>query len=156
MDYINCRFFKHTSFGYFTKKIIFVILIQFMRNYAACAALLILFASCGISGEAVLNETENTAAHPREELQGTFTSKKGVMHPVSCYGYNIGFLKTEGAENIIVCFDRISNSMDLEIPSQSIYVKGHSENKTIEAIPDNPCESGTRKVFYVEEWHILN
>ena len=126
-----------------------------MKNYAVFLVLLIFLVSCGITGEDVISDTKSTAAHEHEEFQGTFSSKKGVMHPISCYGYNIGFLKTDAGETIITCFDKLSNGRELEIPSQAIAVKGHFVTMTIEEVPDNPCESGTRKIFYVDEWRTL-
>jgi hypothetical protein len=103
--------------------------------------------SCGVSNDLILKD-QNI------EIEGVFNSKKGVMHEISCHGYNIGFLKTnENTE--VICFDKLDNSSDFEINCNSkIKVIGYFENH--EVLESNgPCTAGTRKIFYVEKWECL-
>ncbi len=109
---------------------------------------LILFCvSCGIT-------SETTVTASGTELEGKFTSKKGVMSPISCHGFNIGYLQTGSGERIVVCFDRLPNSSDLEVPeSETIHVTGQYEEHTTVANDASPCPAETITVFYADGWH---
>lgn len=68
------------------------------------------------------------------QLSGKFTSKKGVKHLLSLYGYNIGELENivqnKSSDKVIVCFDKLPNSSDLEIP-ENITVEGYYETVVV-------------------------
>ncbi|MBL0912899.1 MAG: hypothetical protein IBJ09_11060 [Bacteroidia bacterium] len=94
------------------------------------------------------------ATTPRASVQlsGTFDSKRGIMHDISCYGFNIGFLSTTEAK-YVVCFDRLPNGSDIDVNcnEDQVWVEGYFETK--EAPSGGPCSAGTREIFYVTKWH---
>ena len=92
----------------------------------------------------------NASSREMVELKGTYQSKKGVMHRISCYGYNIGYLTTAGGEQIVICFDQMQKSADLKIECTNISVQGHYSEKTIGG--GGNCEPGSMKILYVRKW----
>jgi hypothetical protein len=96
-------------------------------------------------------------------LTGEYYSKKGVMHTVSCYGYNIGQLDitphSKMASMKTICFDRLKNAADLEVScTNKIVVEGYYEKVTIEGDSANGkgnCPAGTKEVFFVTKWHCM-
>jgi hypothetical protein len=75
----------------------------------------------------------------REILSGDFESYKGVMKPISQYGYNIGLLTQKGstgAKEFFVCFDRLRNGDELSI-SGFITVEGYFETVTHNPDPNS-------------------
>jgi|GEM_PF-1692358 len=95
--------------------------------------------------------SSGAGAQRGSQMSGVFDSKRGVMHRVSCYGYNIGeFVSDEVV--YIVCFDRLEGGEDLDINCKEdrIWVKGYFEQKS--APSGGPCQQGTENVFYVTEW----
>lgn len=114
--------------------------------------------SCGITSvveeEEEVHETllkTKTIDYTLTSLKGKFESKKGVMHPISCYGYNIGFLKVSNGSEYVVCFDQLKNSKDLDVNcDDESSVIGDFESKTIKS--NGSCPAGTMEIFYVKEW----
>lgn len=76
---------------------------------------------------------------------GKFESYKGIKHPLSQFGYNIGILSVNGldqnTEFINICFDKLPNSTDLEIP-ENISVKGYYETVVV-----TPNENESHPVY---------
>lgn len=82
-------------------------------------------------------------------IEGEFTSKKGVMHTISCYCYNVGFLETDDAKHVI-CFDRMK--LEKAPKCKKISVKGYFEKHTVKEESGSPCPGGERDIFYVESF----
>lgn len=97
--------------------------------------------------------THAPAARHDAHLQGVFGSKKGVMDKLSCYGYNIGYLNTKNGDKVVICFDQVPESADLNVECEHISVGGYYKEKTADA--SGSCKGGTMKIFYVEEWKCL-
>jgi hypothetical protein len=76
---------------------------------------------------------------------GKFESYKGVKHPLSQFGYNIGILSLNGSEQnpefVTICFDKLPNSTDLEIP-ENITVEGYYETVVV-----TPNENESHPVY---------
>jgi hypothetical protein len=115
--------------------------------------------SCGITSvvdeeEEEVDETllqTKTIDYTLTNLKGKFESKKGVMNPISCYGFNIGFLKLPNGNEYVVCFDQLKNSNDLDVNCvDEISVIGEFESKTIKS--NGACPAGTMEIFYVKDW----
>lgn len=87
----------------------------------------------------------NIQSYKTLQLSGKFTSKKGVKDPLSLLGYNIGELEnvvqSKSAEKVIVCFDKLPNSSDLEIP-ENIKVEGYYETVVV-----SPSENEAHPVY---------
>lgn len=84
------------------------------------------------------------------QYTGRFYSKRGVMDPVSCHGFNIGYLRTPD-ENLVICFDRLPGGGDLNVLCEKgVWVTGYFEEHT--ANPNGSCPGSVRKIFYVTEW----
>ena len=105
---------------------------------------LFLFTNCSYSQKKI----KKTAAN--ETLEGVFTSKKGVMHNISCYCYNVGFLKTNKDEKLVICFDRMDTE---DAPKcKKLSVTGYFEMHTVKEGSNSPCPGGERNIFYVVEF----
>lgn len=96
-----------------------------------------------------------------QQLWGIFSSKKGVMNPMSCYGYNIGDFKLysmEETDDIVICFDRMKNGENIEIncEDQAITVWGYYENVSITRSKGSSCSAGKMTIFYVTKWECYN
>lgn len=95
-----------------------------------------------------------------KQLWGIFESKKGVMDPVSCYGYNIGYFQlysTGETETKVICFDRMKNGEDIQLncnTPNSITVWGYYETINLES--KGACSGGTREIFFVTKWDCYN
>lgn len=113
----------------------------------------LLFAAIAIITFGFTTAGKNQPVKHGVHLSGTYESKKGVMHKISCYGFNIGYLTTEKGEKVVVCFDNLDNSADLKVDCENIAVQGHYSEKTIEG--KGNCAAGTLKILYVEEWSCL-
>jgi len=96
-------------------------------------------------------------------LTGEYYSKKGVMHTVSCYGYNIGQLDITPQAKMptmkTISFDRLENSSDIDVNCENrMVVEGYYEKVTIEGDGANGkgnCSAGTKEVFFVTKWHCV-
>lgn len=112
-----------------------------IKYLANLLVVLLFFASCG---------TTNSQQTEEISLTGAFESKMGVMHNISCYCFNVGFLETDAGEKVVVCFDKMEQE---EKPKCStIQVKGYYETKKIESDSNSPCPGGERKIFYVNSF----
>jgi hypothetical protein len=69
------------------------------------------------------NGQKNTGSK-NETLEGTFSSKQGVMHEISCYCYHVGFLQTVD-NKYVICFDRIK--LEKAPSCEKISVSGYFE-----------------------------
>lgn len=104
-----------------------------------------------------LNNTSNNATGNLNltTLKGNFESKKGVMVPESCHCYNVGRLTLSNGDVVIVCFDELPNSSDLDVNCQKIQVDGIARNHTAQPSKGGPCTGGTMELFYVVRWRCL-
>lgn len=97
-----------------------------------------------------------------KQLWGVFDSKKGVMDPISCYGYNIGYFDlytTEEAVTKVICFDRMKNGENLQVScneGNSITVWGYYETISLDSGTKGACSGGAREVFFVTKWECYN
>jgi hypothetical protein len=86
-----------------------------------------------------------------ETLSGTYTSKKGVMDKISCFGYNVGYLQTTGKTPVVICFDKMTNGSNIKITCEGpLKVEGYYESVTKES--NEACKGGTMSIFYVTKW----
>jgi hypothetical protein len=94
------------------------------------------------------NGQKNTGSK-NETLEGTFSSKQGVMHEISCYCYHVGFLQTVD-NKYVICFDRIK----LEKPPscEKISVSGYFEKVKSSEKSGSPCPGGEQDVFFVTKF----
>lgn len=126
-----------------------------MRNLFHLFSIIILISSCGVTTKTyseIIDKKLGTVEN--EKFIGVYHSKKGVMHDISCYGYNIGFLTLDNGSEIVICFDKLKNSSDLTIDcTNKISVSGVFEDIVI--VNNGACASGTRKIFYATEWKCL-
>jgi hypothetical protein len=84
-------------------------------------------------------------------LSGTYTSKKGVMDKISCFGYNVGYLQTSEKMPVVICFDRMTNGSNIKITCEGpLKVEGYYESVTKES--NEACKGGTMNIFYVTKW----
>lgn len=96
-----------------------------------------------------------------KQLWGVFDSKKGVMDPVSCYGYNIGYFKlyTTGEEETkVICFDRMKNGAEVQLNCNnpnSITVWGYYETISLDGTK-GACSGGSMEIFFVTKWDCYN
>lgn len=86
------------------------------------------------------------------QLDGTYESKKGVMHNASCHGNNIGILTLDTDERIVICFDEMPNGKDIKIGCKNISVEGQYRQHKI-AGGEGPCKAGTLTILYVQKWY---
>lgn len=85
------------------------------------------------------------------QLSGTYTSKKGVMDKVSCFGYNIGYLQTSEKMPVVICFDKMANGSGIDVNCTGpLQVEGYYETVTKES--NEACKGGTMSIFYVTKW----
>lgn len=104
-----------------------------------------------------------TVAQDTITLTGVYYSKKGVMHTLSCYGYNIGQLdatpESKMATMKAISFDRLENASDLDVNCENrIVLEGYYEKVTIEGDGANGkgnCPAGTKELFFVTKWHCV-
>lgn len=111
----------------------------------------------------MINKQPSTAVKPLPKTEttkqvtsftGIYSSKRGVMSPISCYGFNIGYLTLpiKESSDVIICFDKLPGGDNLNINcGNKVYVEGYYENKTISG-GGGPCPAGTKKIFYVTKW----
>lgn len=94
-----------------------------------------------------------TPDRPNIHMEGSFDSRRGVMDPISCHGFNIGYFNPSDGDRTVVCFDRLPGGGDLEISCpKKIAVEGYYEQHTIRD-GGGPCKDGDLRVFYVTKWH---
>jgi hypothetical protein len=95
-----------------------------------------------------------TDEHTHVHYEGTYDSKKGVMHKISCYGFNIGYLTTDAGEKVVVCFDRLDGGEDVNVTCDKLMVEGYFE-EIVKESDGGSCTSGKLKILFVEEWGCL-
>jgi len=91
------------------------------------------------------NQNDNTIT-----FTGSFRSLKGVMHELSCFGYNIGILSTSNGKEIPICFDKLGE--ELEICTENLSVTGTYEKIYQSSGAENPCPGGEREILMVSEY----
>lgn len=88
----------------------------------------------------------------KDKLEGRYLSQKGVLSPISCHGYNIGYMTTDQGEKVVVCFDRLDGAVELNPEcSEKMWVEGTYGESTNDG-KEGPCPQSTIKLFYVERW----
>jgi len=122
-----------------------------MKKITLILSSIILFAffatSCGKSKKV---STTETVSIENVTITGKFSSKKGVMHKISCYCYDSGFLSTTGGDRIAVCFKDISSE---EIKcSDNIEFSGYYTTKEITPEGGGVCSAGEMKLFMVSSF----
>lgn len=85
------------------------------------------------------------------QLDGTYESKKGLMHNASCHGNNIGILTQDTGERIVICFDEMPNGKDIRISCRNLRVVGNYREHSIPG-GNGPCKTGKITILYVTSW----
>jgi len=115
---------------------------------------ILFFAVAVVVGFAFSSTKTKTNDHTHVHAEGKYDSKKGVMHNISCYGVNIGYLTNAAGEKTVVCFDRMENGNDLNVSCEHIKVEGYYE-EIIKEADGGSCVSGKLNVLFVETWSCL-
>ena len=125
----------------------------YLKKFFLTLELILILFSCGTAK----NETTiPISTSEKQELIGIFfESKKGVMHQLSCHAYNIGYLSTDSKNKVIICFDRMENSENIEINCSKISVTGNFEDHEIKNDENGVCSASKLSIFYVSEWKCL-
>lgn len=112
-----------------------------LKSLSGILVLVLIVTNCG---------TSNSQEKEELTITGKFTSKMGVMHNISCYCFNVGFIEVEGGDRVVVCFER----MKLEDKPRcgTIEVKGYYEKYTVEEDSKSPCPGGERNIFYANSF----
>lgn len=84
-------------------------------------------------------------------LTGTYRSLKGVMHPYSCYGYNVGILTKDNGDEVPVYFKDES----IDISCERIRLKGKLVEMVNEPEDSSPCASGKMTFYVVKSYTCL-
>lgn len=111
--------------------------------------LMVAFSFFLVSGCSFAQKT-NKKTNKKETIEGFFESKKGVMNTISCYCYNVGYLKTTDEKKIIVCFDRMAYQDTPEC--SKISVTGYFEEHKVQEGTGSPCPGGVQNIFYVDNF----
>jgi hypothetical protein len=95
-----------------------------------------------------------------ETFQGTFDSKRGVMHVLSCHCYDGGFLETKGGERIAVCFEKSElESVQIHFEKGVCFemeVTGQMVEHVIKPVKGDVCSPGTYKYLRVTSFTCLD
>ncbi len=86
-------------------------------------------------------------------IEGEFASKRGVMHHLSCYCYDGGYVTTANGDEIAVCFEKgeleEAASKSEKFVCDHITVTGVYVEKTISPDVNSPCPAGTMRYLKV-------
>ncbi len=125
------------------------------QNLMKSFLIIYLFLSVISCGTAKNETTIPISTSEKQDLTGSFESKKGVMHKLSCHAFNIGYLSTDSKNKVIICFDRMENSENIEIDCSKISVRGNFEDHEIKNDENGVCSASKLSIFYVSEWKCL-
>lgn len=89
------------------------------------------------------------------QLEGSYESKKGVMHNASCHGNNIGILTQDTGERIVICFDEMPNGKDIKVSCKNLHVAGDYRQHTIPG-DNGACKGGTITILYVTSFECMD
>ena len=86
-------------------------------------------------------------------IEGEFTSKRGVMHSLSCYCFDGGYITTASGEEIAVCFEKgemeAAAKKSEEFGCDHITVTGVYVDKAIAPEAGGVCSPGTMRYLKV-------
>jgi hypothetical protein len=86
-------------------------------------------------------------------IEGEFSSKRGVMHRLSCFCFDGGYITTESGDEIAVCFEKgeleTAASKSEKFVCDHITVTGVYVEKTISPDVSSPCTAGTMRYLKV-------
>ena len=93
-------------------------------------------------------------------IEGTFSSTRGVMKPISCYCFDGGYITTAAGDEIAVCFE----GKEMEDASRNsekftcnrIKVTGIYVEKTRAPENDSPCPAGTIRYLKVSKFECMD
>lgn len=91
-------------------------------------------------------------------VEGSFSSKRGVMHEISCYCFDSGFVTTDAGDKVAVCFEK--NEMEAarknseKFSCSRIKVTGTYVTKTISP-EDGACSSGSMRYLKVASFKCM-
>lgn len=89
-------------------------------------------------------------------IEGSFSSKRGVMHHLSCYCYDGGYVTTANGDEIAICFEK--NEMETaaqaseKFSCEHIKVTGVYVEKTRVPGEGDVCQGGTMRYLKVSKF----
>ncbi|MCB9235286.1 MAG: hypothetical protein H6581_26765 [Bacteroidia bacterium] len=119
--------------------------------FTLTALALLLAAGCKSSEKPQKTEEGRVTVSEELTFTGTFQSKRGVMHPLSCFCGNGGILTTEGGKQISACF---GEKEEVE-RCKTMRVKGVWVNKAIDPGESSPCREGEMEILEVKDYTCL-
>ncbi len=90
-------------------------------------------------------------------IEGDFTSKRGVMHRLSCFCYDSGYITTASGDEIAICFEKgemeAAAQKSEEFGCDHITVTGVYVDKVIAPEAGEVCSPGTMRYLKVASFN---
>lgn len=93
--------------------------------------------------ELIPQEPADAEEDAKKKLTGTYSSKRGVMHRISCFCFNGGYLTLDNGDEVAVCF----KDDNLDVDCERIEIKGNYKTIRITPAKGEVCTSGEMTVF---------
>jgi len=107
-----------------------------------------------------LGFSQSSEAVELESYTGTFSSKRGVMHQLSCHCFDGGYLTTEGGDKIAVCFEKgeleeVQSHFDDPV-CKKMKVTGEMIQHYLPPAKGGPCSGGSMTYLKVRSFTCLD